>query len=59
MGYLVQWIFNLPLIRVVTKPVMRLVIKLIAIPFFRVVLKYLMRVEVISEEEGEESSSAA
>lgn len=50
MGYLVQWIFNLPLIRVVTKPVMRLVIKLIAIPFFRVVLKYLMRVEVISEE---------
>ena len=50
MGYLVQWIFNLPLIRVVTKPVMRLVIKLLAIPFFRIVLRYLMRVEVISEE---------
>ena len=50
MGYLVQWIFNLPLIRVVTKPVMRLVIKLVAIPFFRVLLRYLMRVEVISQE---------
>ena len=50
MGYLVQWIFNLPLIRFVTKPVMRLVIKLVAIPFFRVLLRYLMRVEVISEE---------
>ena len=50
MGYLVQWIFNLPLIGVVTKPVMRLVIRLVAIPFFRVVLRYLMRVEVINEE---------
>jgi len=49
-GYLVQWIFNLPIIRVVTKPIMRLVIKLVAIPIFRVILKYLMRVEVISEE---------
>ncbi len=50
MGYLVQWIFNLPLVGVVTKPIMRLVIKLVAIPIFRVVLKYLMRVEVINEE---------
>ena len=46
MGYLVQWIFNLPGIRLV----MRLVIKLLAIPLFRIVLRYLMRVEVISAE---------
>ena len=50
MGYLVQWIFNLPIIRVVTKPVMRLIIKVLAIPLFRILLRYLMRVEVISQE---------
>lgn len=50
MGSLVHWLYNLPGLRLVTKPVTRVLVKLIAIPVFRFVLKYLLRVEVISQE---------
>lgn len=50
MGNLVHWLFNLPGIRLITKPVTRMLLKLIAIPIFRFLLKYLLRVEVISQE---------
>lgn len=50
MGNLVNWLFNLPGLRLITKPVTRMLLKLIAIPIFRFVLKYLLRVEVISQE---------
>lgn len=50
MGSLVHWLFNLPGIRLITKPVTRMLLKLIAIPIFRFLLKYLLRVDVISQE---------
>ncbi|MBC7821110.1 MAG: DNA topoisomerase I [Planctomycetaceae bacterium] len=50
MGHLVQWLFNLPGIRVITKPITRLLLRLIAIPVFKFLLKYLLRIEVISAE---------
>lgn len=50
MGNLVHWLFNLPGIRQITKPVTRMLLKLIAIPIFRFLLKYLLRVDVISQE---------
>lgn len=50
MGNLVHWLFNLPGLRLITKPVTRMLLKLIAIPIFRFLLKYLLRVEVISKE---------
>lgn len=50
MGNLVHWLFNLPGIRLITKPVTRMLLKLIAIPIFRFLLKYLLRVDVISQE---------
>lgn len=50
MGNLVHWLFNLPGIRLITKPITRMLLKLIAIPVFRFLLKYLLRVDVISQE---------
>ena len=50
MGHLVQWLFNLPGVRQITKPVTRLLLRLIAIPIFKFLLKYLLRIEVISAE---------
>ena len=50
MGNLVYWLFNLPGIRLITKPFTRMLLKLIAIPLFRFLLKYLLRVDVISRE---------
>ncbi len=50
MGNLVHWLFHLPGIRLITKPVTRMLLKLIAIPIFRFLLKYLLRVDVISQE---------
>lgn len=50
MGSLVQWLYNLPGIRLITKPVTRTLLKLIAIPIFRFLLKYLLRIDVISQE---------
>lgn len=50
MGNLVHWIFNLPGLRLITKPVTRMLLKLVAIPLFRFALKYLLRVDVISRE---------
>ncbi|TXT29389.1 MAG: hypothetical protein FD138_2433 [Planctomycetota bacterium] len=50
LGNLVHWLFNLPGLRLITKPVTRMLLKLIAIPIFRFLLKYLLRVEVISKE---------
>ncbi len=50
MGNLVYWLYHLPGIRLITKPVTRMLLKLIAIPIFRFLLKYLLRVEVISKE---------
>lgn len=50
MGNLVHWLFNLPGIRLITKPITRMLLKLIAIPIFRFLLKYLLRVDVISQE---------
>ena len=50
MGNLVQWLFHLPGIRLITKPITRMLLKLIAIPIFRFLLKYLLRVDVISKE---------
>ncbi len=50
MGNLVRFLFDLPGLRLITRPVTRMLLKLIAIPIFRFVLKYLLRVEVISEE---------
>ncbi len=50
MGNLVRFIFNLPVIRWVLKPVTRLLLRLIAIPIFRFILKSLLRVDVISAE---------
>ena len=47
---MVHWLFNLPGIRLITKPVTRMLLKLIAIPIFRFLLKYLLRVDVISQE---------
>lgn len=50
LGNLVYWLFNLPGVRLITKPVTRTLLKLIAIPIFRFMLKYLLRVNVISQE---------
>lgn len=50
MGNLVHWLFHLPGIRLITKPITRMLLKLIAIPIFRFLLKYLLRVDVISQE---------
>ncbi len=50
MGSLVQWLYNLPGLRLITKPFTRMLLKLIAIPIFRFLLKYLLRVDVISQE---------
>jgi hypothetical protein len=50
LGNLVTWLFHLPGIRLITKPVTRMLLKLIAIPIFRFLLKYLLRVDVISQE---------
>ena len=50
MGNLVYWLFNLPGIRLITKPFTRMLLKLIAVPLFRFLLKYLLRVDVISRE---------
>ena len=50
MGNLVYWLFNLPGVRLITKPFTRMLLKLIAIPLFRFLLKYLLRVDVISRE---------
>ena len=50
MGSLVQWLYNLPGIRLITKPITRTLLKLIAIPIFRFLLKYLLRIDVISQE---------
>ena len=50
MGNLVHLIFNLPGLRLITKPLTRMLLKLIASPLFRFALKYLLRVEVISQE---------
>ena len=50
MGNLVYWLYNLPGLRLITKPVTRMLLKLIAIPIFRFLLKYLLRVDVISQE---------
>ncbi len=50
MGNLVQIIFNLPLIRSVLKPLTRFLLRLIAIPIFRFIMKSLLRVDVISAE---------
>jgi hypothetical protein len=50
LGNLVQWLFNLPGIRLITKPVTRMLMKLLAIPIFRFLLKYLFRINVISQE---------
>ncbi len=47
---MVHWLFNLPGIRLITKPITRMLLKLIAIPIFRFLLKYLLRVDVISQE---------
>ena len=50
MGNLVHWLFNLPGVRLITKPVTRFLLRLIAIPIFKFLLKYLLRIEVISAE---------
>ncbi len=50
MGNLVKLLFNLPGIRLITKPVTRFLLRLIAIPVFKFLLKYLLRIEVISAE---------
>jgi hypothetical protein len=50
LGNLVTWLFNLPGVRLITKPITRMLLKLIAIPVFRFLLKYLLRVDVISQE---------
>ena len=50
MGNLVQWIFQLPGVRHITKPITRFLLRLIAIPIFKFLLKYLLRIEVISAE---------
>ena len=50
MGNLVTWIFHLPGVRLITKPITRLLLRLIAIPIFKFLLKYLLRIEVISAE---------
>ena len=50
MGNLVKFLFNLPGIRLITKPVTRFLLRLIAIPVFKFLLKYLLRIEVISTE---------
>ncbi len=50
MGNLVRLLFNLPGLRLITKPITRLLLRLIAIPIFRFLLKYLLRIEVISQE---------
>ncbi|MFM9960636.1 MAG: DNA topoisomerase I [Planctomycetaceae bacterium] len=50
MGHLIHWLFNLPVLRQLTKPVARFLLKLIAIPIFKFLLKYLLRIEVISAE---------
>ncbi len=50
MGNLVNWLFHLPGVRQITKPVTRFLLKLIAIPIFKFLLKYLLRIEVISTE---------
>lgn len=50
MGHLVQWLYNLPGLRLITKPVTRFLLRLIAIPLFKFLLKYLLRIEVISTE---------
>jgi hypothetical protein len=49
-GSLVRWLFNLPGLRLITKPITRLLLRLIAIPIFRFLLKYLLRIDVISQE---------
>ena len=50
MGSMVQWLFNLPGLRLITKPITRLLLRLIAIPIFKFLLKYLLRIDVISQE---------
>jgi hypothetical protein len=47
---LVNWLFHLPVVRQITKPITRFLLKLIAIPIFKFLLKYLLRIEVISSE---------
>ena len=50
MGHLAQWLFNLPGVRLITKPITRFLLRLIAIPIFKFLLKYLLRIDVISTE---------
>lgn len=50
MSNFVNWLFHLPGVRLITKPVTRMLLRLIAIPVFRFLLKYLLRVEVIAQE---------
>ncbi len=47
---MVHWLFNLPGLRLITKPITRFLLRLIAIPIFKFLLKYLLRIEVISAE---------